>query len=493
MHGPGPKKFWKPMLAWLIILIAALTLYGWWHSTKPLPSGLNFSGMEHPVAADRVTFLADLTTATTGGERISDQHIFPALFTLIDQAERYILLDFFLLNDHRGREAGLNAKPLAGLLMKHLLARKQQVPDLVVDILTDPINSAYNGAEAKVLNRLRAAGINIIETDLDPLRDSNPLYSLWWRLLLRWIPDWGHYLPHPFDADGAKVSLASWLRLVNFKANHRKVAVIDQDDTWVSLVTSANPHGASRYHSNVGLLVVDDRLATDLYLSEQAVARMSGSQLQPFPELSKADKIQENSPEMTVRLMTEARIRTAICTAIDASTQGDRIRMAMFYLADRHVIEALLNASHRGTTIELILDPNRDAFGYEKNGVPNRPVASELVQKSGGQVAVRWYQTHGEQFHSKLVLVEQADGDSSVFLGSANLTRRNIGNYNLETDLLLKGPATSAPIAAINDYFSALWDNREETYTRPYPAFADPSSLKYFQYRVQEAIGLGTF
>ena len=481
------------MLVWLIILITALMLYGWWHSVKPLPSGLNFSGMEHPVAADRITFLADLTTASENGERITDQHIFPTLFTLIDQAERYILLDFFLLNDHSGREAGHNAKPLAALLMNHLLARKQQVPDLVVDILTDPINSAYNGAEAKVLNRLRTAGINIIETNLDPLRDSNPLYSVWWRLLLRWIPDWGHYLPHPFDADGAKVSLASWLRLINFKANHRKTAVIDQGDTWVSLVTSANPHGASRNHSNVGLLVVDDQLAADLYLSEQAVARMSGGQLHPLPELSKVDNIPESSHRISVRVITEERIRTEICKAIDASAQGDRIRMAMFYLADRHIIEALLNAGRRGTSIELILDPNRDAFGYEKNGVPNRPVAAELIKKSAGQIAIRWYQTHGEQFHSKLILVEHTDGDSSVFLGSANLTRRNIGNYNLETNLLLKGPATAPPIGVINDYFSALRDNRERPYTRPYPAFADPSPLKYFQYRVQEAIGLGTF
>jgi hypothetical protein len=28
----------------------------------------------------------------------------------------------------------------------------------------------------------------------------------------------------------------------------------------------------------------------------------------------------------------------------------------------------------------MILDPNKDAFGLEKSGIPNRPVAAELVE-----------------------------------------------------------------------------------------------------------------
>ena len=33
-----------------------------------------------------------------------------------------------------------------------------------------------------------------------------------------------------------------------------------------------------------------------------------------------------------------------------------------------------------------ILDPNRDAFGRQKDGVPNRPVANELVTASGEKI-----------------------------------------------------------------------------------------------------------
>ncbi|MCD6526896.1 MAG: hypothetical protein J7K75_07910 [Desulfuromonas sp.] len=485
-----------PIIFLLLLFIAGISVFGWWHTIKPIPDGLNMRGGEYSVSAGQVQFLSDLTTVDAAGELVQEQQIFTTLFDLIDQAENYILIDFFLLNDHRGRVAGMAAKPLAGLLIKHLLARKQQLPDLVIDVVTDPVNSAYDGshggAQAVELNALRAAGINVVVTNLEPLRDSNPLYSVWWRLLLRLVPDRGHFLPHPFDADGSRISPASWLRLINFKANHRKVALVDRDGTLVSLVTSANPHGASRDHSNVALLVADNRLATDLYRSEQAVAEMSAGRLHPLPQMLNPIDVVEQQ-QLMIQLLTEARISDAVCAAIAKAGNGDRVRLAMFYLADRQVIAALLAAEGRGARVELILDPNRDAFGYRKNGVPNRPVAAELKEQSTDRIAIRWYQTHGEQFHTKLVLVEYANNDATLMLGSANLTRRNIDNYNLETNLLVTAALDTALMTTVNDYFDKLWNNRGYDYSVPYTTYADASRLKYLQYRLQEGLGLGTF
>src|SRR5699024_12297064 len=59
-----------------------------------------------------------------------------------------------------------------------------------------------------------------------------------------------------------------------------------------------------------------------------------------------------------------------------------------------------------------IFDPDEDAFGRKKNGVPNRSVADELV---GAGVDVRWCDTHGEQCHAKFLL-HQADGQASMLL-----------------------------------------------------------------------------
>ena len=60
--------------------------------------------------------------------------------------------------------------------------------------------------------------------------------------------------------------------------------------------------------------------------------------------------------------------------------------------------------------IRVLLDPNKDAFGFEKSGLPNREVASELVAASAGAIKLRWYRTHGEQFHVKLAAIRSDHG-----------------------------------------------------------------------------------
>src|SRR6185369_17305668 len=87
---------------------------------------------------------------------------------------------------------------------------------------------------------------------------------------------------------------------------------------------------------------------------------------------------------------------------------GDAIDVAMFYLSERDVVRALISAAKRGVSVRVILDPNKDAFGRTKNGIPNRSVATELAAASDGAIKVRWFRTHGEQFHSKLVAMRTA-------------------------------------------------------------------------------------
>ena len=55
---------------------------------------------------------------------------------------------------------------------------------------------------------------------------------------------------------------------------------------------------------------------------------------------------------------------------------------------------------------------------------PNQSAANALVAASDGAIHVRWYRTHGEQFHTKLAVIY---GPSRLWLtaGSANLTRRD--------------------------------------------------------------------
>ncbi len=124
---------------------------------------------------------------------------------------------------------------------------------------------------------------------------------------------------------------------------------------------------------------------------------------------------------------------------IGSTDVGDTIDVAMFYLSERDVIRALIAAAKRGVAVRVILDPNKDAFGRTKNGIPNRSVATELGAAADGAIKVRWFRTHGEQFHSKLVAI-RTDKEFWFTLGSANLTRRNIDDFNLEANLAASVP-----------------------------------------------------
>jgi len=190
-------------------------------------------------------------------------------------------------------------------------------------------------------------------------------------------------------------------------------------------------------------------------------------------------------------LITEEKIKDNLLREINASTSVDSIKMGMFYLSDRDVIKALLAASERGVNIKIILDPNKDAFGRKKKGIPNRPVAYELVTRSNGKIQLKWYATHGEQFHSKIIFFESPNKPSTVILGSANLTKRNIGNKNLEMNILLKAKNSVALIREIQEYFDLIWN--DDKYTLEYKTYASKSIWKKFIYRFTEFWGAATY
>lgn len=302
-------------------------------------------------------------------------------------------------------------------------------------------------------------------------------------------------LPNPLDAGPEKVSFGAWARLLNFKADHRKVIIGDDGKGGITgIVTSANPHDASSLHSNVALKVSGPALAP-LLASELALAEQAGWRpIWGVPDLPPAAA---SPPESTARVqvLTESEIRSAIVRNFAGARVGDSIDIAMFYLSDRDVIQALLAAARRGVAVRVLLDPNKDAFGRTKNGIPNRSVATELAAASDGAIEVRWVRTHGEQFHSKLVAMRSAT-EFWFTLGSANLTRRNLEDFNLEANIAASVPLNAEIAAQITTWFDSLWTNRgppELEYTAEFGTYADPSQGSYWLYRIMEATGLSTF
>ncbi|QJQ98658.1 phospholipase D-like domain-containing protein [Halomonas sp. PGE1] len=472
------------MWPWIVTAaLAAWVAMGLWQRVKPLPAGVGVAWPQR--AADEVRFLADESWFDAAGERRLEQVIFDEVLALIGQARRLVVLDIFLFNDFAGDADGL--RPLSAELTDALVERKRDHPELQVVVISDPLNTLYGGIEPEHLEVLRHAGIEVVLTDLDRLRASNPLWSGLWYLGARWLGNSarGGWLPNALGP--GRVTLRSYLALLNFNANHRKTLVVDRGEGWAGLVTSANPHDASSLHGNVALRFAG-AAALDLLASERTVAAWSGVRL-PGPGPRPAPPTPEGG---RLQVLTEGAIRDALLAAIGASGEGDRLDLAVFYLSHREVIEALKRARQRGAEVRALLDLNRDAFGLEKGGIPNRPVAHELVEAG---IAVRWCATRGEQCHSKLLLRRPArGGEAELILGSANFTRRNLDNLNLETSVRLLDAPGSPALEQAAAFFERRWQSSpERTTSEPFAAHDDATVWQRWRYRIMEATGLSTF
>jgi phosphatidylserine/phosphatidylglycerophosphate/cardiolipin synthase-like enzyme len=439
--------------------------------------GLAFSG---ETTAAHVELLIDETWVDAAGQRQVNQEIFDSVFQIIDDAEEFVLMDFFLINDFL-YQPGPGLRPLSKELTDRLAAKRMNDPDVRVVFVTDPINTVYGSVESSLFKTLEEAGVEVVWTDLDRLRDSNPLYSKPWRLLVKpWGTGPGNALENPLG-DG-QISMRSLLKLLNFKANHRKLVASDKS----LLVTSGNPHSASSAHWNVALRI--DGAGMDLACAaESAIMRLSGAaEFRP-----QTDEPASAPPCYELALLTEGKIKERVLELVGGAGQDARIDLSMFYFSDRDVIKALIKARKRGCSVRVILDPNKDAFGRIKNGIPNRQTAAKLV-KAG--IPVRWADTHGEQFHVKMMAVEHPDGTASLILGSCNYTRRNMDNFNAECNLMAAASKDEAAMVRARDTFDRWWTNPEgRSYTTDYAAYEDRSVRRKIRAWLMEATGLSSF
>lgn len=477
-------------LGWTIVIaLSAWVVVAIHHLGRCLPPGLELAGPAVVLAADQVRLLTDLTYVRSDGERVVEQQIFDELLAAVDVARERVVLDMFFFNPSGGAAAEVY-RPLSEELTRRLIARRQAVPGLRIVLVTDPINTVYGGDPSEQLERLRKAGVEVVLTNLERVRDSNPIYSGAWRILAGWAGNSsrGGWLPHPFDVRGPNVTLRSWLRLLNFKANHRKLIVADDGNGgWVTIVTSANPHDASSLHSNVALRV-EGPFAAQVVAAEAAVVKMSGGRA-PAAVEPKGTAV---DGDLRARFVTESGIREAVLDMLGGAGQGDEVLLAMFYLSHREVIGAIVDAAGRGAVVRMVLDPNAHAFGRSKPGIPNRQTATELVRRSEGRIVVRWYETHGEQFHTKLAAVRNPRRTVLV-LGSANFTRRNLDSFNLEADVELTMPRGCSVDQDLVRYFERMWENDDGTMTVPYEKYRDTRILMRAVARFQEATGLCSF
>ncbi|MCF7849286.1 MAG: hypothetical protein K9M45_10570 [Kiritimatiellales bacterium] len=479
--------------------------------------------VKHPlrfIPEKDIRLLIDKTSYDQRTEhRIINQQIFDGVLHQIQQAESFIVLDFFLWNAWTGdMESDAICRKISSELAKALVAKKEQQPSIRIICLTDPINRIYEKDDPEFYQDLIGAGISIVFTDLSKLPDSNKIYS--WPMkplgfvfkFFKWAD--GRYLANPFDKEPEKVSIAQASRLFHFKANHRKVIISDSDGIACVTVSSFNPADGSSAHSNVGLQlrgsIALDALDSELKCIQWSAKKKRGllapdkeyfeeawsfvwQKLVDFQRAITADILSD--PE--AQWLTEGCIRDKIVELFNHAGEGDHARISMFYLSDYEVIKSISNAGGRGVKIDLILDPNRDAFGREKKGIPNRPVAALLLAKSErDNIRIRWADTHGEQFHLKAASITNPEKAKYEFIcGSANWTRRNIGNYNMEANIYIRNAIKV--VSAYNAFFENAWNNSDGlSHTLEYERYSMSGAALWWKktlYYVQETTGFCTF
>jgi hypothetical protein len=467
-------------LAWLAVAV--------WQALKPLPPGTHLSSAVCPVSADQVEFIADITAADGFGHPVVSQGIFDAVLGTVQAARRFVVLDY---RSFGSAPAG-GARSAAAQLTEALLARRREQPPLPVLLITDPSNEDFGAHRGQQLQLLRAAGVEVVSVDLERLRDSNLWYSSLWRLTLGW---W----------DTPQRSFGRGTRRLNYKADGRRLLLADDGHAELTAVIgSASPTDNETLWSNVALRLSGGALPA-LLDSELAIARFSGwhgdaAAFRP-PAAARcggAAEVSAGPPSADtarMQVLTEGAYSAALRARLAQAGSSDAVDVAVMQIADREVIEALLAAARRGAVVRLLLDPDESASSGGTTGLPNQPVASELVSRSNNAIHVRWYRTHGERFHPALTMVYGAHG-LWLAVGSAQLTRRSLDDFNLQASVALE-VAADAPLAQqARGYFDNLWDNRAALgieYTADFAAYANPAQTDYWLYRLLEASGFAPF
>lgn len=459
----------KVLLALLVFIIVPF----FYSISIDAPMGTSVRSDEKP---GRVRFIRDLSYEKNG-QTVHDHNILREEIALINRAEEFILLDMFLFNDTYNKNKDSYPHDSDSLMLS-LIERKKEKPELEIVFITDPYNDFYGSYKEKHLAEMERHGIVTVVTDLDKMRDSNPLYSGFYRVYLRWLGTGGTWIPNPMDATAPKINLRSLLKLLNMKANHRKTLCTDKG----AIVSSANPHDPSSYNSNIALFIESDTI-NDIIEAERAVAAFSGTKINRFHY-----KYRPGNDSDMIILITDGAIGEKLRASVCETEKGDSITMGIFYISEFKLLKELGAASDRGVSVRIIADPNKDAFGMKKNGRPNREALTRL-KKMHKDIEVRWYNTSGEQYHTKMAFFEMKD-KNTLIAGSANYTRRNMEGFNMESDLCISTPKMSDLSVRINRYFEKLWNNQDANYTSEFEKYKKDSTVSWLFYVLQEALGL---
>jgi hypothetical protein len=430
-------------------------------------------------------------------QRFSHLTIGDKAIDMINNADEVILASTFLFDVFYSEDQP--QRDIVEEITTAVVQKKKSNPEISVVLILDPVNRAYGRRIGPAVKTLLENGVDVFYSDLLSTRSATALglgqlgnnilrfadtisFGILGKVLS--IPA-GPKLPleNPLDEQG--LSLESIWNALALKANHRKLLVTDCDGAYEAMVTSANPHNASIHNTNFSITVKGD-IAKYIYMvvrediiyskklnfvdwsnnSKAYKQNFLNQVLPPLPQSDIKPFVYSSSSTVAVAFVTESCIRRSIIEMLKNARQDDLVRIQLFYLSDFKVIKAIIKTAKRlKKPMLIILDPSNDAFGIKKDGTPNRQVAAYLMKKKkqhGLNLEIRWYDTHGEQNHAKIMSVtntEPARQKYELINGSANWTGKNLKDINLEANIYLKG--SKKVVSKFNTLFDLFWHNSD--------------------------------
>ncbi|WP_083632349.1 hypothetical protein [Domibacillus antri] len=167
-----------------ILFLSVYVIVMLYNVYKPLPENISYESKEYLVSEKDIDFFYNVS-GERNDEKFFKEEIFTRTLEIIDEAEEFIVIDYFLFNSYheKDKEYPGNVKNITDVL----LTKKRENPDLPIIFISDEVNTSYHSHSVPEFEQMKAAGIDVVITNMDPLRDSTPVYSGLYRMLFSWF------------------------------------------------------------------------------------------------------------------------------------------------------------------------------------------------------------------------------------------------------------------------------------------------------------------